>query len=235
MHRFIAKLHAHLQTSARTQAYEKSPMRHKEYPRFPRHALPEPDFAQTSFADVLFGRSSARPFSPGTISKDALASALRSVGMRGKHDLRTYPSGGGLFPIETYVLAFAVEGLPRRVFHYHPTAHALEEMWDLDTHTPLSFLSSKEDHPAGNLTDIAALIVLTSAWQRTTQKYGDFGYPLALLEAGHMGQNMLLAAHATHLAARPFGRIKGEALSSLLDLDPNHEQSVYTIGLSSCQ
>lgn len=233
MHRPIAKLHEYLQTSARIHPYAADTATpHKEYARFPRHPLPEPDFSQASLSDVLLGRSSARPFFPGNVRMDALAAVMRSIGLRGRGELRTYPSGGALFPIETYVLAFAVEGLPRCVFHYHPTAHALEEMWGIDTYTPRSFLFASEKNPTGDLMNIAALIVLTSVWPRTMKKYGDFSYILALLEAGHMGQNMLLAAHAKRLAARPFGRINGKELRSVLDIEPDNEQSIYVVGLS---
>jgi len=69
-------------------------------------------------------------------------------------------------------------------------------------------------------------------WGRSAAKYGDFAYVLALLEAGHISQNLLLAATALGLSTRPLAAFDAPAIETLLDLDPAHEQVVLTILLA---
>ena len=88
-------------------------------------------------------------------------------------------------------------------------------------------LSQKRINP-----DFSTLIVLTGVWGRSSAKYGDFAYLLALLEAGHMSQNILLVATALNLQTRPMMGFDDDIIPQLLDLDPEEEQPVLSIMLS---
>ncbi len=72
-------------------------------------------------------------------------------------------------------------------------------------------------------------MVFTSVWGRSTPKYGEHAYSLALLEAGHMSQNALLVAHALGISARPLGGYFDDELTALLDIEPDREQPVHVI------
>ena len=63
-------------------------------------------------------------------------------------------------------------------------------------------------------------------------KYGDFAYTHALLEAGHMSENILLVATALDLLCRPMAGFNDELIPKLLDLDPEEEQPILTIMIS---
>jgi SagB-type dehydrogenase family enzyme len=76
-----------------------------------------------------------------------------------------------------------------------------------------------------------AIIFLTACWKRNYKKYGDFGYMLGMLEAGHMGQNILLAVTALDLNACPLRGFVDETVSRILDIDAAIEQPVYAIAL----
>src|SRR4029078_8614522 len=41
-------------------------------------------------------------------------------------NLRASPSGGALYPIETYLVALTADRVAPGFYHYHPTARALE-------------------------------------------------------------------------------------------------------------
>lgn len=141
---------------------------------------------------------------------------------------RTYPSGGALYPIETYLVVSKEGGVGPGVFHYNPTDHALERLWDLPANIEAEDLVTRPDERL----HASALVVLTSLWERSAGKYGDFAYVLALLEAGHVSQNLLLAATALGLGTRPIAAFDEPALETLLDLDAMREQVVQTIILA---
>ncbi len=142
---------------------------------------------------------------------------------------RNYPSGGALYPIETYILTNALKdnGKYPIVFHYNPTQHSLEKLWAVPADVPLQNLIQKFD-----TLSFSAIIVFTSVWKRSSAKYGDFTYTLALLEAGHMSENILLTAAALNLNARPMAGFDDQALTTLLELDMEEEQVVHTVILS---
>lgn len=202
---------------------------HKEYPRMPRIALPEPAELAVPLAEAIRNRSSFnravtdRPFSlqeMGTL----LGLALRA---RSGHS-RNYPSGGALFPVETYVLGNVLAGQPPSVYHYHPSAHALEHLWEL----PNDFSMSKVIRSSG--TPLAGtLVVFTALWERSAKKYGDLAYSHALVEAGHMAQNITLAASAMQVQNRPVAGCHDAYTSELLDLERDREQFVHGLLISA--
>lgn len=55
-----------------------------------------------------------------------------------------------------------------------------------------------------------------AAWDRLVAKYGDRGYRYALLEAGHMAQNILLTCTALRRAAVPIGGFLDDACASAI-------------------
>jgi SagB-type dehydrogenase family enzyme len=69
---------------------------------------------------------------------------------------------------------------------------------------------------------------------RTRFKYGLRGYRFALLEAGHLMQNVLLAAAALDLAAVPVGGFFDSRLERLLSIDGVNESALYcaSIGIA---
>ncbi len=79
----------------------------------------------------------------------------------------------------------------------------------------------------------AAVILITAVFQRTTFKYGERGYRFALIEAGHVAQNIDLVAGALHLPAANLGGFFDRELEALLDIDGVEQSLVYAVALGS--
>ncbi len=75
----------------------------------------------------------------------------------------------------------------------------------------------------------AGLLVLTGVFARTQIKYGERGYRFVLLDAGHLGQNILLACEDLRLAAVPLGGFHDDAVAKWLQLKPQEEFPLYAI------
>jgi SagB-type dehydrogenase family enzyme len=196
-------------------------------------ALPAPALPSMSLAAALAARASARDFSDTPLELGALAALLwAAYGI--SHEgadlpLRTVPSGGALYPLELYALCQRVDGLAPGVFHYDPLRHALERLAGAVPRERVEALTAYPElvAPAG------VVIFATALFWRTRFKYGLRGYRFALLEAGHVGQNALLAAAALGVAAVPIGGVFDRRVELLLEIDGVDESLVYALSVGS--
>jgi SagB-type dehydrogenase family enzyme len=63
------------------------------------------------------------------------------------------------------------------------------------------------------------VLVLAATFQRLRWRYRERAYRYALLEAGHIGQNVYLAAEAAGLGACAVGAFFDDAVNGLLEVD----------------
>jgi SagB-type dehydrogenase family enzyme len=135
------------------------------------------------------------------------------------------PSGGALYPLDVYVAAPAVTGLEEeRLHHFDPLRSCLEVLGPVDR----GQLAALTPYPELVATASAVVFVTATFW-RSRFKYGQRGYRFALLEAGHVAQNVLLAATALGLASVPLGGFFDRQVNGLLGVDGLHEAALYVI------
>lgn len=200
---------------------------HKMYPRMQQIHLPPAIPTTQSLGESLRERRSYFGGSMDTtLTQEELGSLLGSaLGKHSESGRRHYPSGGALYPVETYLLTNTFGN--NSVFHYNPTTHTLEKLLDLPAEFDIKKLArSPED------LFFSSMIIFTSVWARSSAKYGDLSFLHTLLEAGHMSQNILLTATALGLQSRPYAGFDDEEISKLLDLRTEREQIVHTVLLS---
>jgi len=197
--------------------------------------LPEerPDPA-CALAKVLLGRRSVRSFSGEPISLSALARILRLgdgvvASQRGDDGtvwgLRTAPSGGALYPIDLYCAVMRVEGLEPGLYGYDVSQHQLQLLRQEDLTEALT-----ESTALGSAMRQACVCILMGALLRRSKfKYGERAYRFVLLEAGHIGQNLLLAAESEGLGAVPVGGFTDDKINELLRFDGVEEAVVYVV------
>lgn len=185
--------------------------------------------------DTLRARRSQRgPFEGGPLRLVELAALLDlSVGVTreaaaGTGDpgrQRAYPSAGGLYPLEIYLVALACPPLETGLYHHDAPRRALALVAPCPPLADLQRLIFADDlWPTA-----AAALVFTAVLDRTQAKYGERGYRFILLEAGHAAQNVLLAATSLGLSAAPIGGFCEDTLGSALGLDRTVESPVYAI------
>lgn len=199
----------------------------KEYPRMQRIQLHDATNIPPLLHETLRARRSSVQRTGAPISLSHL-SDIFDTSLRLRKSYRPYPSGGGLYPIEVYCIVSNATDVAPGVYHYRPDTHELERLWDTPHGESLqSLINDTDDNPP------SALIVLTAIWERSAAKYSNFAYELALLEAGHIAQNILLCATALSCESRPFGGFDAEKIGTILDIDTAVEDVVYTVALSA--
>ena len=196
-------------------------------PELPSYRLPSPRQPRCSLWRALDRRWSRRDFNGAALARRSLATLLDAgYGLRAG-SRRTVPSGGALYPLELYVAAHEIDDVAAGVYRYDPRRHALEE---LDRSDPWPRLEGASPFP-GLLDGAAAVLLVLAVFGRTRFKYGQRGVRFVLLEAGHVVQNVVLAATALDLPALPLGGFYDAQVDALLDADGVEESVVYGVVL----
>jgi SagB-type dehydrogenase family enzyme len=205
----------------------------KRHPGAPSRRLPRPDLGSTTLATALLRRRSTRDFGREPLAARKLAGLLHAgYGITGwttqpPQPLRAAPSGGALYPLDVYPVVVAVRGFAPGIYHFDPLEHRLELLRDGE---PSQALAKLTVYP--ELLERAAVVVFIAAmFWRSRFKYGLRGYRFTLLEAGHVVQNMLLAAAALDLAAVPVGGFYDRIADDYLSLDGVNESVVYALSV----
>jgi len=182
---------------------------------------------RVSLSTVLERRRSGLGARAGSIARDELGAVLGAAyGSRcGDVRRRRVPSAGALYPLELYVAARSLSDVAPGLYHFDPFAHRLERLREV---VPEPELAAALVEPA-LLEGTAALLAITAVFWRTRFKYGQRGYRFALLEAGHVVQNALLAAAACGLPSLPVGGFYDRDLDRVLDVDGLDEASLYVV------
>jgi SagB-type dehydrogenase family enzyme len=198
-------------------------------------ALPRAELPEATLAEALHVRRSERSFGAGHVTLLELATVLHAgygVTQPATSDdlqpLRTVPSGGALYPLEVYVVAGRVDGAEPGVYHFDPLRHALEVR--SPSVSALEVLEEAAIYPE-IVAGCAATLLVTGVFWRSRFKYGLRGYRFALLEAGHLAQNVLLACAALGLSAVPLGGFYDRPVDELLGADGVNESLVYSVCL----
>jgi SagB-type dehydrogenase family enzyme len=134
---------------------------------------------------------------------------------------RAAPSGGALYPMDIYAVAGenCVKGLEAGAYHYDPKSHAVSLISEGDLRNKVAGAALSQMWMA-----TAPLnILITAEYYRITSKYGKRGVRYAIIEAGHIGQNILLQSEAMGLVAGIVGAFNDEKVRQVINVHPNHE------------
>lgn len=186
--------------------------------------LPEPRKSDgMSLTQALNDRRSVRAYAETPLPLVDVAQLLWSAaGVTSPEGFRTTPSAGATFPLETYLVAGAVDGLAAGVYRYNPATHGLALAAAGDVRSELAAACMNQACVA----TCAAAILFGAVFERTTAKYGDMGRDFVLLEAGHAAQNVSLQAVALGLGAVAIGALDEQRLKSLAGMGDN-EKALY--------
>ena len=137
---------------------------------------------------------------------------------------RNVPSAGSRHPLETFLDIRRVEGIKPGLYYYHPVKHCLILYDD----SPEIAAKIYEGCMFQEMIPTAAVnFILTAVPYRTVWRYGQRGYRYLYLDAGHIGQNIHLAAEAIDAGACMIGAFLDEAMNDAIGLDGIEEFVIY--------
>jgi len=210
----------------------RQPAPFKEYAWAPKISLPPPAKVDgLSLEEAIRRRRSLRDYSGHPLSLEELSRLLYyACGItetRWGIGLRAAPSAGALYPIEVYPVVHQVTDLAPGLYHYSYADHALEQLRLGDFRGALVQGGVAQEF----LGQANVVLVLTAIFQRTRWKYQERAYRYVLLEAGHIGQNVYLAATSLGLGACAVGAFFDDDLNRLLEVDGVKEAVIYLLAV----
>jgi SagB-type dehydrogenase family enzyme len=207
----------------------------KRYADAPRVSLPDLARDDSGLFDALARRRSTREYAWSPLELADLAALLwAAAGVTARQEgfaFRTAPSAGGLYPIEHYVIVNAVEGIEPGLYHYDVLGRALERLLGGDLR--LQIARAALDQRLAS--EAQAVFVWTAVLERSRWKYGQRFARYIFLDAGHIAENVALAATGLGLGSCQIAAFYDEEAAALLGVDPELEPVVYmtTVGRPS--
>jgi SagB-type dehydrogenase family enzyme len=206
------------------------PERCKNYPEStPRIELPRPDLTkEANLWDAILKRRSGRNYASDlSLPLDTLSGLLWATqgitAEAGDHQFRSAPSAGALYPIETYLLARAVEGLEHGIYHFRPLAFDLEFIKQGNFSRAMAEAALGQ----GMVVNAQVTFIWTAIVERSKWKYRQRAYRYIYLDAGHIAQNLYLAGTAAGLGVCGIGALYDDIVNAIIGVDGVDETVVY--------
>jgi len=180
-----------------------------------------------SVREAIAGRRSRRAFAPGNLTLEELSYLLWATqgvaNLTPKRSLRTSPSGGARHPFETSLAVFRVAGVEPGLWRYQPVEHRLCRLG-----RPLEGMAAELDAALfEQLFGCAVAFLWTAVPYRTEWRYHAVSHKVILLDAGHLCQNLYLAAESIGCGTCGLGAYDQQALDRFLGVDGVEEMAVY--------
>jgi len=112
-----------------------------------------------------------------------------------------------------------VKGLKAGIYHYDPHKHSALLITEGDLRKDIARSSLSQMWMA----KAPLNLVITSEYSRITSKYGARGERYAMIEAGHIGQNIFLQAEALGLRAGIVGAFHDKDVNRVMKISRSHE------------
>jgi len=204
--------------------------RTKAYTGHERIALPAPASpGARSLADVFGDSRGAAGFTDKALGLVDLSRLLYFTnGVNTPPILRAAPSAGALYAGEIYLVAERVTGLEPGVYYYAPPSHALVP---IRQGPGIEVVRGALERP-GQIASAPVVVLLTNVFGRYGWRYANRGYRYALIDTGHIGENLRLTAHSAGLVDTALPRFHDQRLNELLGIDGRQEAvcAVHAVG-----
>lgn len=184
--------------------------------------------------DLITDRQTWRNYANHPLSLSALSFLLWATqGIKSFADTyatqRTVPSAGARHAFETYLLVHNVDDLEPGIYRYIASQHKLLrlDLGDQLTTRVTRACMNQEQVVRSAVTFIWAAVMARMFW-----RYGERGYRYLHLDAGHVCQNLYLAAEAQRCGVCAIAAFDDEALNDILGLDGEDTFAIYvaTVG-----
>jgi SagB-type dehydrogenase family enzyme len=206
-------------------------------PGLPVLDLPRPetlDIPPLDLRAAIERRRSIRTYAHKSLSLEELSFLLRCTqGVQqasGTHwTLRTVPSAGARHAFETYLIVNDVEELEPGLYRYLALSHRLQQA---GTDPTISHRVTAACFDQQFVLRCGVVFLWTAVPYRMTWQYGERGYRELHIDAGHVCQNLYLAAEAIGCGVCAVAAFDDDAMNGLLGIDGTGQFLIYlaTVG-----
>lgn len=197
--------------------------------------LPEPlnvEVEPVTVKEAIMVRQSLRRYSDAALSIPELSYLLWCTqGVKktvANLTRRTVPSAGARHAFETYLLINRVEGLEPGLYRYLALEHRLLPVKRDPDFRKVVTGACLDQKFVG---ESAVVFIWTAVAERMVWQYGERGYRYILIDAGHVCENLYLAAETVECGMCAVAAFDDEALDRALGLDGEKQFAVYAAAL----
>ena len=181
--------------------------------------LPPPATTGTDSVEAcIASRRTVRSFSSTPLDRGQVSQLLWACqGVTGGEPWkRAAPSGGGLHPLDVYLVVGAggVEGVEAGVYHYLPAKHQIALVSEGDRREALARAALDQEW----MTPAPVWIALAAVERRTARRYGQQAGLYVPFEAGCASENAALQGEALGLGTCVVGAFTDDVVARLLGL-----------------
>ena len=137
----------------------------------------------------------------------------------GRAKMRTAPSAGATYPVELYMVIERVAELDSGIYRYSSRVEKPVLVKSGEYLSEVCKVSLEQDFIP--LSNVAFIMVYNP--QRIVSRYGRDSRKYAILECGHIAQNILLMTTALGLGGVPVGAFYQKRLGLILEIQDNRE------------
>ncbi len=236
-HEFMVQTrYPYLTPSAQSQQLPQPPLQLPLPADAPLIALPKPQDFSTPAIDLftaIVNRRSVRQYTDTPLTLEELAFLLwctqgvKEVSPRG-FTLRTVPSAGARHAFETVLLINSVQGVEPGLYRYACLEHALLDLAagpDINERLTQACLGQNQVRTSA-VTFFWIAVVERMAW-----RYSERSYRYLHLDAGHVCQNLYLAAEAIGCGVCAIAAFNDEGVNTTLKIDGENQFAIYIASL----
>jgi SagB-type dehydrogenase family enzyme len=225
-----------LSPSGQQQGLAQPPLELPCDPRLPRILLPAPteiDLEDVSLRAAVEKRITRRDYAKKPLALKELAYLLwMSQGVKlvkeGKLTNRNVPSAGARHAFETYLAINMVEDLQPGLYRYLALNHELVALHhEPDFINRMKVACRNQEH----VLSAATTFIWVSVLERMTWRYSERSYRYLFLDAGHVCQNLYLAAEQLHCGVCAIAAFDDDEVNKLLGLDGQRMFATYLASL----
>ncbi|QRN83430.1 SagB/ThcOx family dehydrogenase [Chloroflexota bacterium] len=229
--------YANLNEPAQQQDKPQPPYEISLEPGRPLIDLPKPeeiDLGTYDLRKAIEERRSLRRYSDESLSLKELSYLLwltqgvKNIDEKRHVTWRTVPSAGCRHPFETYLSINRVEGLEPGLYRYLALEHKLVAL-------KLDEKVNEDVTKACLMQRQVATSAVTFLWaavpERTVWRYSERSYRYLYLDAGHVCQNLHLAAESIHCGICAIGAYDDDEIDAVLGLVPPEMFVIYIASL----
>jgi len=185
-------------------------------------------FQNQNLVDLIANRKSTRLFDKKSLTLEELSFLLWATqGIRQKNAyniLRNVPSAGNRHSFETYLCIREVESLPLGIYRYLPSSHSLVFLYAPDNMAEALNFATLGQSFVGKA---PVTFVWSTLLYRMEWRYGQASYKVIAVDAGHVCQNLYLAAGAIGCGTCAIGAYHQDYMDQLIQVDGEDEFVVY--------
>jgi SagB-type dehydrogenase family enzyme len=174
---------------------------------------------EVSIEQALKTRRSLRSFAATPLTLAQISQLMWAAqGVSDERGRRTAPSAGALYPLELFLVAGNVTGLPSGVYRYRPALHDLVMVLTGDRRAEVAAACRQ-----GWVAEAPASVAFTAVYARTVKKYGERSNRYVPIEVGAAAENLALQAVALGLGTTVVGAYDDAALAAALGSAPEEQ------------